>query len=307
MHAPGACAAPARRRTLPPIQTEIPAMPRHALFVALGPRRYRVERPFGDLPQGFGFVTDVACAPDGRVLVLLRADSQVMPDSPQVIVLAPDGRRLAEWGHEEIADGHMFALHPDGRVFVVDRDAHEVIIFSPEGRRLGGLGKRHHPGEPFNAPCDIAFAPDGSAYVADGYGHSQVHHFGRDGQLLHSWGAPGRRAGEFSTPHGIWVLDDGRVLVADRENSRVQVFSAQGQHRQDIPDLFQPLSVHGSADGGFTVTDRTPRLSAYTAEGRLVGRCRPVLNGAHGMALAADGSLFLAESNPSRVTRLVPV
>jgi peptidylglycine monooxygenase len=282
-------------------------MPRHALFVALGPRRYRVERPFGDIPEGFGFVTDVACAPDGRVLVLLRADSQVMPDSPQVVVLAPDGRRLAEWGHEEIADGHFLGLHPDGRVFVVDRDAHEIIIFSAEGRRIGGLGSRGRPGEPFNAPSDIAFAPDGSAYVADGYGHALVHHFAADGAPLHAWGGAGRRAGEFSTPHSLCVLADGRVLVADRENNRVQVFSAGGNHQRDIVDLFQPLSVHGSADGGFYVTDRTPRLSEYNAEGRLLGRCRPVLNGAHGMALGPDGSIFLAETNPSRVTRLLPV
>ncbi len=281
-------------------------MPDHALYVTLGPSRYRVERPFGDLPAGLGCVTDVACTADGTVLVQLRRDPLVDAAGPAIVALAPDGRRLAEWGGAEVADGHMFTPHPDGRVFVVDRDAHEVIIFNAAGVRVGALGQRGQPGAPFNAPCDVAFGPDGTIYVADGYGHSQVHRFSPEGTLQGSWGAPGRRAGEFSTPHSIWVLADGRVAVADRENNRVQIFSAQGEHRQDISDLHKPMDVHGAADGGFYVTDQVPRLSRYNAEGRLVGRCRPVLNGAHGMWLGPDGVIYLAEINPSRVTRLVP-
>ena len=282
-------------------------MPQHALYVTLGPDRYRVERPFGQLPPGAGLVTDVACAADGTVLVQLRYDSLVEATGPAIVALAPDGTCLAAWGAAEVADGHMFAPHPDSRVFVVDRDAHEVVIFNAAGQRVGGLGRRHHAGQPFNAPSDIAFGPDGSIYVADGYGNAQVHRFSPDGTLLASWGAPGRRGGEFATPHGIWVLADGRVLVADRENNRVQVFTAQGEHRQDIHDLHKPMAVHGSADGGFYVTDQVPRLSRYNAAGRLVGRCRPVLNGAHGLWLGPDGVIYLAELNPSRLTRLVPV
>jgi sugar lactone lactonase YvrE len=283
------------------------AMHRHELFVSLGACRYRVERPWGEVPPGLGFVTDVACTADGQVLVQLRSDSQVAPESPAIIVLAPDGRGLGDWGGAGVADGHMFTPHPDGRVFVVDRDAHEVIIFSAEGERLGALGRRHYPGEPFNAPSDVAFGPDGSIYVADGYGHALVHRFSAEGWLLNSWGAPGRRAGEFSSPHAVWALPDGRVAVADRENNRVQLFTAEGHHLRDIADLHKPMDVHGSADGGFYVTDQVPRLSQYDADGQLVGRCRPVLNGAHGMWLGPDGVIYLAEMNPSRVTRLVPV
>lgn len=282
-------------------------MSRESLVVALGPRRYRIERPWGEVPQGPGKVTDVACDSAGRVYVQLRIDAYADPETPAILVLAPDGRREAAWGGTEVLDGHMASVHPDGRVFVVDRDAHEIIIFDRAGKRLGGIGRRHAPGEPFNAPCDVAFAPDGTIYVADGYGHSLVHRFSADGAPLIAWGRPGTGPGEFSTPHSVWIMPDGRVAVADRENHRVQVFDAGGRHLSTMGDLHKPMDVHGGPDGSLYVTDQIPRLSLFDGTGTLIGRCRPVLNGAHGMWAAPDGALLLAEQNPNRLTRLVPL
>lgn len=280
------------------------------LVVALGAQRYRVDRPWGDIwggrPAGLGRISDVACDAAGRVHVLLRTDPAEHPGTPAVIVLAPDGQRLAAWG-EEVLDGHMLTVHPDGRVFVVDRDAHEVIIFSPEGRRIGGLGQRHAPGKPFNAPCDIAFAPDGTMVVADGYGNSLVHRFSPEGRHLGAWGSPGGRDGKFSTPHGVWVLPDGRIAVADRENNRVQIFDPEGSFLQEVTDLHKLMAIHGAPGGGFLVTDQVPRLSQFDAADRLVGRCRPVLNGAHGMWRVGGGEIYLSEQDPNRLTRLVPI
>jgi peptidylglycine monooxygenase len=281
-------------------------VPQEQLIVALGPTRYRVERPWGDLPSGLGLPSDVTCTADGTVFVLLRTDRYTGDAGPAVIVLAPDGRRLGAWG-EAVMDGHMLAAHPDGRLFVVDRDAHEITVFDRGGRRLGGLGNRHRPGEPFNAPCDVAFGPDGSIYVADGYGASLVHRFSAEGTPLARWGEPGDGPGQFLTPHGVWVMADGRVAVADRENDRVQVFDGAGRWLAASDGHYRAMSVHGAPGGGLYVTDQVPRLTLLDAAGRIAGRCRPVLNGAHGMWAAADGSILLAEMNPPRLTRLVPL
>ena len=124
------------------------------LFVALGEDRYRVERPWGDIPADLsGFVSDVACDSRGHVFALLRRDGITDPDLPTVIELAPDGRRLAAWG-AEVMDGHMLACDAQDRILVVDRDAHEVIMFDRAGKRLGGLGARHRPGATFNQTSD---------------------------------------------------------------------------------------------------------------------------------------------------------
>lgn len=281
-------------------------MTRHTLFVALAGQRYRIERPWGEIPSGAGRVTDVSADAEGRVFVLLRQDPYVDAEAPAVIVLAPDGRRIGAWGATEVADGHLLTCAPDGRVAVVDRDAHEIILFDREGRRLGGLGTRHGPEAPFSAPSDIAFAPDGTMVVADGYGASRIHRFGTDGRLLATWGGPGTGPGQFATPHAVWVRPDGTVAVVDRENDRVQILTADGGFVAQWTDFHKPMAVFGRADGVLLVTDAIPRLSAMDSQGRLLGRCRPVLNGAHGAWEDPAGNILLAEGNPSRLTRLVP-
>ncbi len=122
------------------------------LIVGLGAARYRVERPWGDIPGG-ALVSDVACDARGHVFVLLRHDPYLGPDAQAVIELAPDGRRLAAWGGAEIADGHMLACAPDGRLFVVDRDAHQIVVFDRSTTRPGSPSRR---GATFTWPTDTA-------------------------------------------------------------------------------------------------------------------------------------------------------
>lgn len=276
------------------------------LYVALGSQRYQVERPWGAIPAGGGRVTDVVCDDQGHVFALLRADSYVDAKAPTVIELAPDGSRVAAWG-DDILDGHMLSIGPDQRIYVVDRDAHEIVVFDRAGGRISALGERHRPNAPFNHPCDVAVAPSGDLYVADGYGASRVHRFSANGDLIATFGEPGGGPGQFSTPHGICALADGRVAVTDRENNRVQVFSADGKLVAIWPDLYKPMDIFQDAAQRVYVTDQVPRLSQYAPDGQLLARCRPVLNGAHGMWGDAAGNFYLAEMNPSRITKLTPV
>ncbi|MDB5413878.1 MAG: pam [Rubritepida sp.] len=276
------------------------------LYVTLGTQRYRIQRPWGDIPPGPGRVSDVAVDKEGRIFVLLRADAYEDLPAPTVVVLDAAGMRLDLWG-EGVADGHMLATAPDGSIHVVDRDAHQITRFSVEGRHIGTLGTRHMAGAPFNSPSDICFAPDGSAFVGDGYAASRVHRFRPDGTPDGGWGEPGRGPGQFCTPHAVWMNVAGEVAVCDRDNSRVQIFSPDGTFLREVTDVFKPMDVVSDEQGNWWVTDQVPRLSIFSRDGALLGRARAVLNGAHGLALHPDGSVLLAEMNPSRLTRLVPV
>ena len=102
------------------------------------------------------------------------------------------------------------------------------------------------------------------------------------------------------------VLSDGRVVVADRENNRLQVFAATGQHLASWPDVYHPMDIFVDAEDCIYVTDQIPRLSKFAPDGTLVGRCRPVLYGAHGIWIDSRGDIYLAEAAPmDRLTRLV--
>lgn len=287
---------------MPP--TALPAQPLHA---ALGETLYRVERPFGAFERGKALVSDVACDSRGHVFVLLRSDPLVDQPAPAVIELDPEGAVMGAIGQGLIADGHMLAIDAQDRLFVVDRDAHQIVVLDRAGGLLWSIGERHRPGRPFAHPSAVAFGPDGSIYVADGYGASRIHRFAADGSELGCWGAPGQGPGEFSTPHGLWVLRDGRVLVADRENDRVQCFTANGDWLATWPGFPRPMDIWSDPAGHIYVTDQVPRLSRLSDAGTLTGRCRPVLNGGHGITGDRAGRLYLAEVNPSRVTRLVPI
>ena len=277
------------------------------LRVALDDRLYGIERPWGALPATPGRITDLAVGEDGLVHVLLRRDSAVDPQGPCVVTLAADGSFVGSWGEALCVDAHKIATIPDGGLAIVDRDAHRIFFCDLEGRVQRQIGESHRPEQPFNHPSDIAFAPDGGFYVADGYGNGRIHRFDASSALITSWGSVGTAPGAFLTPHGICVLSDGRVIVADRENSRVQSFTAEGTLLEVWDAFLRPQDVVADVQDRILVCDSVPTLSLLSAEGALLGRCRPVLNGAHGLWLGPAGDIFLAETSPNRITRLFPV
>ena len=109
-------------------------------------------------------------------------------------------------------------------------------------------------------PTSIAVAPDGSFYVADGYGLSYVHHFDAERRYLGSFGGhglgAGKEKGELRNPHDLWLDAERQELwVADRENRRLQVFDLEGRplflldQRTALKTLEAPvLSIVGARD-----------------------------------------------------------
>jgi peptidylglycine monooxygenase len=276
-------------------------MTRETLIVALGDRRYSVERSWAKLAAGqeFGFLSDVAVDSKGIVHVGQRTETPM-------VAFGPDGEFLRSWGEGEVADVHGVSATADGRVLVADRDAHQVLIYDTDGRRQFSLGERHSPRlqAPFNHPTSATIAPDGDIYVSDGYGNSVVHRFGPDGRLKRTWGGRGTGPGEFTTPHAVWIDPRNRVLVGDRENNRVQIFDRDGAYLGEWGDFYHPMAIYGDDRGMIYVTDQIPRISMLTLDGELVGRCRGTLNGAHGMSGDRDGNFYLSELPPEKITRL---
>jgi hypothetical protein len=270
--------------------------------VILGDRRYAIHRNWAKLPAGenFGFLSDVMVDGEGRVHVAQRGT-----DRP-VLVFERDGKLAGSWGEGALAEPHYITAANDGAILVADRDAHQVLRFDGKGNVLQALGKRHWPAldAPFNHPTAAAQAPDGEIYVSDGYGNSSVHRFSADGALLKTWGGQGGGPGSFTTPHAVAIDGRDRVLVGDRENNRVQVFSRDGEFLEAWGDFYHPMQIWIDDRGLVFVTDQIPRISLLSPDGRLIGRCRGAINGAHGLSGDAEGNLYLAELPPQYITKL---
>lgn len=192
--------------------------------------RYGLVSNWEQLPAGHRHRDVAGVAVDGadRVYLITRGDAQV-------IVYERDGTFVRSWGAGTFTERtHGITVAPDGSVFCVDDAGHDVRKFTPEGVELQRLGTGEpsdtgydgqdlasiRGGPPFNRPTNVAILPQGELFVTDGYGNARVHVFAPDGRLLRSWGEPGSGNGQFTVPHGIALIADGRVLVADRENDR---------------------------------------------------------------------------------------
>ena len=179
------------------------------------------------MPEGTSFQRSSAVAVDSndRVYVFQRIGP---PDQ----VFDRDGKFLVAWPRQEgrFEDAHHIYIGPDDGVYLADRDAHQILKCNTEGELLMSLGTRYKVAmeAPFNHPSDTAVAPSGEIYVSDGYGNFCIHRFTADGEPIDTFGSPGSGPGQFRVSHSIRVAKDGRVYVADRENNRVQVFSADG-------------------------------------------------------------------------------
>jgi peptidylglycine monooxygenase len=260
------------------------------LHVTLGVHRYAVIHPWNRVP--LGHVSQLALDRAGNVYVYQRTGSPI-------VVLTPDGESAGSWGTGQISDPHGIFITPDDYVLLVDRDAHQVMMFDTRGRLRATIGERHSPrfGQPFNHPTDVAVAPSGDIYVSDGYGNAHVHCFAPDGTHRFTWGGIGTGPGAFSTPHGVWITADGRVLVADRENNRIQIFTPDGRYLGEWGDLYHPMDIWGDADGTIYVTDQAPRIVAFSPKGEVLGRCKSCATHSHGIWGDAAGNLYLCEHN----------
>src|SRR2546426_828924 len=213
---------------------------------------YEVVGGWERLPEGWAFTEVVGVAVDSqeRVYVFCRGRHPL-------IVFDKEGRFLTAWGEGRFVRPHGIFITRDDRVFLVDDLGHTVYEYAPGGelRRRIGDGRPsdtgYVPGQspvvraagPFNAVTNVALAPDGEIYAADGYGNARIHRLAADGTLLASWGEPGSGPGQFNLPHGIAVDRGGRVYVADRENSRIQIFSRDGTLQEIWDWVNRPCDV----------------------------------------------------------------
>ena len=284
---------------------------------------YGVDTEWGTLPDGWtlGDVAAVGVGAQDEVYVFNRG-------AHPMIVFDAQGNFLRSWGEGVFTSPHGLHVGPAGCLYCTDDGDHSVRKFRPDGQLELTIGVPGQPapamsGRPFCRCTHTALSPTGEIYVSDGYRNACVHKFAPDGRHLLSWGESGTDPGRFNIPHNICCDCDGRVIVADRENHRIQIFTPDGRYDGQWNNLHRPCGLYMAPTpdavcyvgelGPFLSLNRDhprlgPRISIVSPSGEVLARLGDNDLGhepgqflaPHGLAVDSRGDLYVGEvSNTS--------
>jgi len=161
-----------------------------------------------------------------------------------------------------LAFAHAIRVDKEDNIWVVDEGTDMIIKFNPQGRVMLLIGRRPeshglaptapvgvpamqgpYPQYRFGRPTDIGWDAQGNIFITDGYTHSRVVKYDKNGKFIKDIGTRGAQPNQFNTPHGMSMDNAGNVYVADRGNRRIQVLSNDLTLRAIYDNVGAPWSI----------------------------------------------------------------
>ena len=268
----------------------------------------------GDKPLG-------AC--HGGLVIDKAGNFYVTTDTPRgIVVYSPAGKFVRAFEPTRIHGLEIRAENGVEYIYGARPSDHEVIKIKLDGENVWTIQFPAEAGiykeaKEFN-PCAVTVAPDGSIFVADGYGKNYVLKYDKDRKFVKAFGGPGEAEGKFKTCHGIGLdtrLGKPLLLVCNRNNNRVEYWDLDGNFVKVIQkDLRMPAAVHIRGDyalfpelqGRVTVLDKEGHIVAQVGdnpdEKLRANFALPsdqwkdgICNSPHGGSIDKDGNLIVAE------------
>jgi NHL repeat len=209
-----------------------------------------------DLPNPYRTVADIITMPAGRTLgstnainvdaqgniwVFERCGANSCADSSvdPILLFDRSGKLIRSFGAGKFVFPHGIEFDREGNLWIVDAGVvegvkgNQIFKYSPDGRLLLALGKpgiRGTAPDLFNEPSDLAIAPNGDLFIADGHiaaqSNGRIVQLTKDGKFINAWGTKGSGPLQFDCPHSIALDSKGRIFVGDRNNNRIQILSS---------------------------------------------------------------------------------
>ncbi len=210
------------------------------IVLGQGDFRYRLHRDWGtQSPQQYPVKDCHEMVQDSRGrLVLLTNET-----SNNVLIYDRSGKVVESWGDSYPGAHGLTLANENGEqfLFITDPDRHQVFKTTLNGKELLKLdypretGMYEYPGQ--YKPTEVAMAPDGSFYVADGYGLDYIIQYSAKGEYMRHFGGKGEGKAQVQNAHGVCV--DSRsgepcLLVTSRAAQEFKRFTLDGQHLETI-------------------------------------------------------------------------
>jgi DNA-binding beta-propeller fold protein YncE len=233
--------------------------------LALGAQQAAPQIPFDSVPNllklpkdlYLGEASGVAVNSKGHIFVFSRGNSTgpaYAASAAQLLEFGPDGTFIREIGHNLYAwsFAHTVRVDKEDNIWAADKGSDMVIKFNPAGQVTMVFGRKQeasdegteplkHPHPPlppvdgmFRQVTDVTWDAAGDAFISDGYINSRVAKVDVHGRWLKSFGEPGDGPGQLNTPHGIAADAQGNVYVANRGDSRIEVYDGEGKYLRQI-------------------------------------------------------------------------
>jgi streptogramin lyase len=224
---------------------------------------------WGTLPDGraWGSTAGIEIGPRGEIWAIERCGANSCEGSMLPSVHRLDlatGRPAQSIGAGLFVFPHGLHVDRDGNVWVTDAQSsqdgkrgQQVVKLSRDGKvlmRLGTAGVAGGGPDRFQEPCDVVTAANGDVFVADGHAGlradtpadyvTRIVKFTKDGKFIKAWGKLGSGPGEFRSPHALAMDSRGRLFVADRGNSRIQIFDQDGEFIAEWPQFGRPSGLY---------------------------------------------------------------
>jgi DNA-binding beta-propeller fold protein YncE len=283
-----------------------------ALHYAAAPRAF-------DLPNGMtmGPPASVAFDSKGHMFVLTRGDKTFFE-------FDENGAFVRAFGDKLFTRSHGLRIDRDDNLWATDVGAHVVVKLNPRGDVLLRLGTKGEAGEwneaagsrKLNQPNDIAIAANGDVFVVQGHtpgpnGDARVLKFDKNGRFVKSWGGKGVGPGQFQVAHGIDIDREGRVWVADRENQRIEIFTADGAFVREIHYAGLPCGFVIGRRSIFMVNGFAGQLLELDLRGKVLAALGKPGTGlgefgeAHMVAVSPKGEIYVADTVNATLTKFV--
>jgi len=190
---------------------------------------------FGDQPGQFQFPYGIAIDDDyDRILITDTSKHRVhalsLSDQSFLSCIGQRGSGSSEFSSS--IRGVAFDKHHH-RTIIVDRDNDRLVFLSSIDLsfmfEIGGeYGSR--PGE-FRSPSGVAIDHDRHRIIVIDTGNHRVQVLSLiDGSFLFEFGSKGDQPGQLKYPEGVCIANQGRIIVADSHNYRLQSFTHEGHH-----------------------------------------------------------------------------
>jgi sugar lactone lactonase YvrE len=279
------------------------ASKRAELLEEAGP--YRAVAKWGQLtaPLAWGETPAITLAPNGRIFAFTRA-------ATPVIELDASGKVLKTWGEQMFVWPHGMRVDRNGFLWITDGRARggigqQVFKYTLDGTLVMTLGTKGVAGDDqdhFNGVTDVAVAPNGDVFVADGHVNARILKFSKDGKFIKTWGKKGTGPGEFDVPHTIFFDSRGRLFVGDRSNKRIQIFDQDGAFIDQWPQFGSPSGIFIAPDDTLYVVDYNDKMGLFIGSAKDGSiKYKSELTLAEGVTVGPDGSIYVGETVPGKI------